>query len=212
MPTSAEVVNADFDPLTNSYTGEEPRYAEGGVARFSIGGEDDEDEKTRKAIIKNLMHSQSDKNMSGMDPRNEQMFLMKHMPNYAAAMSPSVTGMVEGSQYGDRMGRSYMEAKRNNALKNGENFEEQSSDYARFQPTNASIQDRTYGGIASIGRQLDDDTRVNLMAELQKTPYDKNVPDAIRRIGGGVSRKLDKAIDRIINESPQDINYITVKK
>jgi len=191
MPTSAEVVNADFDPITNPYTGEQPRYAEGGVARFSIGGEDDEDEKTRKAIIKNLMHSQSDKNMSEMGA--DQMFLMKHMPNYAAAMSPSVLGMIEGSQYGDRMGRSYMEAKRNNALKNGENFEEQSSDYVRVNPRVNDLQN--YGGIASIAKQLDPETRLNLMADVQRSPYDRNTLEAIRRIGGGVSRKLDKDSD-----------------
>ena len=31
MPTSAEVVNADFDPVTDPYTGQMPRYAEGGL-------------------------------------------------------------------------------------------------------------------------------------------------------------------------------------
>ena len=31
MPTSAEVVNADFDTVTDPYTGQEPRYAEGGL-------------------------------------------------------------------------------------------------------------------------------------------------------------------------------------
>lgn len=196
MPTSAEVVNADYDQVTNPYTGNMPRFADGGMARFSAGGQDDDDEdRLRKIVMRNLKGSTGEDLRMAMDSMDEQKFLMKNMPNYAASMSPSLSGMIEGSQYGDRMSRSYGDLAKANALKSGQDYIEPSSNYVRFQPTNANLQDKTYGGIASIGRQLDDDTRINLMAALQRTPYDKNALDAVRRIGGGVSRKLDKDTD-----------------
>jgi hypothetical protein len=144
----------------------------------------------RKNIMKNLKHSSTEDLRMAMDSMDDQKFLMKNMPNYAASMSPPLQGMIEGNQYGDRMGRSYMESAKNNALKNGKNFEEQSSDYAKIIPKINDLQN--YGGIASIGKQLDPETRLNLMADIQRSPYDRNTLEAIRRIGGGVSRKLDK--------------------
>jgi hypothetical protein len=49
-----------------------------------------------------------------------------------------------------------------------------------------------YGGIASIGRQIDPDTRVNAMANIFRTPYDRNATDSVRRLGVGVDRQLGK--------------------
>jgi hypothetical protein len=55
------------------------------------------------------------------------------------------------------------------------------------------VQDeRNYGGIASIGQQVDPNTRVNLMADLQRTPYDKNALESVRRVGAGIDRKIGK--------------------
>jgi len=168
------------------------KKASGGIAGYSGGGDatSDDEEKMRKNIMKNLKHSSTEDLRMAMDSMDDQKFLMKNMPNYAASMSPPLQGMIEGNQYGDRMARSYMEAKRNNALKNGKDFEEESSDYVRVNPRVDNLQN--YGGIASIGKQLDPETRLNLMADIQRSPYDRNTLEAIRRIGGGVSRKLDK--------------------
>jgi hypothetical protein len=49
-----------------------------------------------------------------------------------------------------------------------------------------------YGGIASIGRQIDPNTRVNAMANIQRTPYDRNAMESVRRLGVGVDRQLGK--------------------
>jgi len=168
------------------------KKASGGIAGYSGGGDatSDDEEKMRKNIMKNLKHSSTEDLRMAMDSMDDQKFLMKNMPNYAASMSPPLQGMIEGNQYGDRMARSYMEAKRNNALKNGKDFEEESSDYVRVNPRVDNLQN--YGGIASIGKQLDPETRLNLMADIQRSPYDRNTLEAIRKIGGGVSRKLDK--------------------
>jgi hypothetical protein len=55
------------------------------------------------------------------------------------------------------------------------------------------VQDeRNYGGIASIGQQIDPNTRMNFMADLQRTPYDRNALESVRRIGAGIDRKIGK--------------------
>jgi hypothetical protein len=144
------------------------RYDRGGKA------EDDTDEEVRKRILKNLQGSSKEDLSRVVNGLDEQQFLMKHMPNYAAAMSPSLSGMVEGAQFGDRMAKSYGGSPRD----------------VNIQPM---IRDaNNYGGIASIGHQLDPDTRLNLMANVQRSPYDRNTLDAVRRIGGGVSHQIDK--------------------
>lgn len=142
--------------------------------------------------MKNLKHSSTEDLRMAMDAMDEQKFLMKNMPNYAASMAPSLSSMIEGAQYGDRMSKSYMDKAKDNALRSGQEFIAPSSDYMRVQPTSADYKSGTYGGIASIGKQIDPDTRVNLMANLQRTPYDRNALETIRRIEGGVSRQLDK--------------------
>jgi hypothetical protein len=107
---------------------------------------------------------------------NQQEFLRKNMPNYAAAMAPSISGMVEGAQYGDRMAKSYGGQPRD----------------INVMPTTIDPQSGMYGGIASIGRQIDPQTRVNAMANVFRTPYDRNVTDSVRRLGVGVDRQLGK--------------------
>jgi hypothetical protein len=59
-------------------------------------------------------------------------------------------------------------------------------------PTMVDPQSGMYGGIASIGRQIDPDTRVNAMANIFRTPYDRNATDSVRRLGVGVDRQLGK--------------------
>lgn len=168
MPASAEVVRSDYDAKTHPYSG----------VMMANGGSVDGEAELRKTVMKNLQRlapEQLQDVMGFMDEgQREQQFLMKNMPNYAEAMKPSISSMVEGAQYGDRMQQSLGQ-----------------------QPMGMNIQprfedERNYGGIASIGQQLDPNTRVNMMADLQRTPYDKNALDSVRRVGAGIDRKIGK--------------------
>jgi hypothetical protein len=178
MPVSAEIIRSDYDSQTRPYSG--ITMAEGGIARFADRGMVDEEAELRKTVMNNLKKLSPDQlqNVMGfMDQKEtEQQFLMKHMPNYAESMKPTISGMVEGAQYGDRMAKSY----------GG-----QPKDF-NIMPTNVDPQSGMYGGIASIGKQVDPNTRVNMMADLQRTPYDRNALESVRRIGAGVDRKIGK--------------------
>jgi hypothetical protein len=178
MPVSAEIVRSDYDSQTRPYSG--ITMAEGGIARFADRGMVDEEAELRKTVMNNLKKLSPDQlqNVMGfMDQKEtEQQFLMKHMPNYAESMKPTISSMVEGAQYGDRMAKSY----------GG-----QPKDF-NIMPTNVDPQSGMYGGIASIGKQVDPNTRVNMMADLQRTPYDRNALEAVRRVGVGVDRKIGK--------------------
>jgi hypothetical protein len=156
------------------------------------GGEVEMDEKRKKAIMKNIKGASTERLENILGAMNQQEFLMKNMPNYAAAMAPSISGMVEGAQYGDRMSKSFNDMAKANALKSGQDFQDQPQNYARVMPTMVDPQSGMYGGIASIGRQVDPNTRVNAMANLQRTPYDRNAMEAVRRLGVGVDRQLGK--------------------
>jgi hypothetical protein len=155
------------------------------------GGEVEMDEKRRKAIMKNIKGASTEQLENILGAMNQQEFLMRNMPNYAQAMSPSISGMVEGAQYGDRMSQAYDDIAKKRAMEMGEKFVPQEN-YARIQPKMIDPQSGMYGGIASIGRQIDPQTRVNMMADLQRTPYDRNALESVRRLGVGVDRKLGK--------------------
>jgi hypothetical protein len=176
MPVSAEIVRSDYNSQTRPYSG--ITMANGGIARFADKGAVDEEAELRKTVMNNLKKLAPDQlqNVMGfMDQKEtEQQFLMKHMPNYAESMRPTISGMVEGAQYGDRMTQAY-----------------------GGQPKDFNVMprvqdERNYGGIASIGRQIDPNTRVNMMADFQRTPYDKNALESVRRVGAGVNRKMGK--------------------
>jgi hypothetical protein len=189
MPASAEVIRSDYDAKTDPYTG--VMMAGGGIARFSDKGMVDEEAELRKIVLNNLkrLSPEQMQNVFATEDMREKQFLMKNMPNYAEAMRPSISSMIEGAQYGDRMNQAYGDIAKNKAIQNGQEFTPQ-TDYARFQPR---VQDvNNYGGIASIGRQIDPDTRMNLMSDLQRTPYDKNALESVRRVGAGVDRKIGK--------------------
>jgi hypothetical protein len=178
MPVSAEIVRSDYNSQTRPYSG--ITMADGGIARFADKGAVDEEAELRKTVMNNLKKLNPDQlqNVMGfMDQKEtEQQFLMKHMPNYAESMRPTISGMVEGAQYGDRMAQSYGR---------------QPKDF-NLMPTNVDPQSGMYGGIASIGRQVDPNTRVNMMADLQRTPYDRNALESVRRVGAGVDRRIGK--------------------
>jgi hypothetical protein len=177
MPASAEVIRSDYDAKTNPYTG--VMMANGGIAKFSDKGMVDEEAELRKTVMNNLkkLNPEQMQNVMGSfqeEGMREKQFLMKNMPNYAEAMRPSISSMVEGAQYGDRMAQSYGGQPRDvNVM-------------PRIQDVN------NYGGIAYIGQQVDPDTRVNMMADLQRTPYDRNALEAVRRVGAGIDRKIGK--------------------
>jgi hypothetical protein len=177
MPASAEVIRSDYDAKTSPYTG--VMMANGGMAKFADKGMVDEEAELRKTVMNNLKKLSPDQMQNVMgsfqqEDMREKQFLMKNMPNYAEAMRPSISSMVEGAQYGDRMAQSY----------GGE---------PRAVNVMPRVQDeRNYGGIASIGQQIDPNTRMNLMADLQRTPYDKNALESVRRVGAGIDRRIGK--------------------
>jgi hypothetical protein len=140
------------------------------------GGEVSMDADRQKLIMKNIKGASTEQLEQILGSMNQQEFLMKNMPNYAQAMRPSISGMVEGAQYGDRMAKSYGGQPRD----------------INVMPTNIDPQSGMYGGIASIGRQIDPNTRVNAMANIQRTPYDRNAMDSVRRLGVGVDRQIGK--------------------
>ena len=169
-------------------------YAHGGVPRYADRGMVDEEAELRKTVMNNLKRLSPEQMQNVMgnfqeEGMREKQFLMKNMPNYSAVMAPSISSMVEGAQYGDRMAQSYNDITKAKQAQMGQDFVPQ-TDYARFQPR---VQDlNNYGGIASIGQQVDPDTRVNMMADLQRTPYDRNALESVRRVGAGVDRKIGK--------------------
>jgi hypothetical protein len=177
MPASAEVIRSDYDAKTQPYTG--VMMANGGMAKFADKGMVDEEAELRKTVMNNLkkLNPEQMQNVMGsfqQEDMREKQFLMKNMPNYASSMAPSISSMVEGAQYGDRMAQSF-----------------------GGQPRDINVMPRiqdadNYGGIASIGRQIDPDTRVNMMADLQRTPYDRNALESVRRVGAGIDRKIGK--------------------
>ena len=159
-----------------TYTSGTPYLAANGglMSAGYAGGGDLTEEEYRKIVLKNIKNASTKELEQTLGDMNEQQFLMKNMPNYAQAMRPSISSMVEGAQYGDRMAQSYGGQPRD----------------INVMPR---IQDeRNYGGIASIGQQVDPNTRVNLMADLQRTPYDKNALESVRRVGAGIDRKIGK--------------------
>ena len=143
---------------------------------YAGGGEVDLDQERNKLIMKNIKSASTKDLEKIMGAMNQQEFLMKNMPNYAQAMSPTISGMVEGAQYGDRMAKAYGGQPRD----------------INVMPTMVDPQSGMYGGIASIGRQVDPQTRVNAMANIQRTPYDRNAMESVRRLGVGVDRQLGK--------------------
>jgi hypothetical protein len=153
--------------------------------RYANGGEAIDSDKERMQmmnLIKNRIQESSQGPINFQDPsqmqdqRNQLEFMMRNNPNFAASMSPPLQGMIEGAQYGDRMSKSYGGQPRD----------------FNVMPTTVDPTTGSYGGIASIGKQIDPKTRINAMANLYRSPYDKNATDAVRRLGGGISRQIGK--------------------
>ncbi len=142
---------------------------------YSNGG-DISDEDRNRIIMKNIKGSSTKELEKALGALNQQEFLRKNMPAYSEAMRPSISSMVEGAQYGDRMTQAYGGQPRD----------------FNITPTMIDPQRGMYGGIAQIGKNIDPQTRVNAMADIERTPYDRNVGDSIRRVGVGVDRQIGR--------------------
>jgi hypothetical protein len=169
-------------------------YANGGIPRFADKGMVDEEAELRRTVMNNLERlapEQLQNVMGYMNPADkEKQFLSKHMPGYAESMRPSISGMVEAAQYGDRMAQSAGQKPMG----------------MNFQPRIQDLQN--YGGIASIGQQIDPNTRMNMVADLQRTSYDRSPLDSVRRVGAGVNRKMgnDGNLSAYYEQDPRGLN------
>ena len=140
---------------------------------YSNGG--DIEAEQRKFIMKNIKGASTKELESTLDALNEQEFLRKNMPVYAESMKPSILGMMEGAQLKDRM--------------TPQNQQQQG---LNITPKVIDPNSGTYGGIASIAQNIDPRTRVNAMANLERTPFDRTVADSVRRVGVGVDRQIGR--------------------
>jgi len=142
---------------------------------YSNGG-DISDEDRNRIIMKNIKGSSTKELEKALGALNQQEFLRKNMPAYSEAMRPSISSMVESAQYGDRMTQAYGGQPRD----------------FNITPTMVDPQRGMYGGIAQIGKNIDPQTRVNAMADIERTPYTQNVEDSVRRVGVGVDRQIGR--------------------
>jgi len=158
---------------------------------YSNGG-DISDEDRNRIIMKNIKGASTKELEKALGSLNQQDFLRKNMPAYAEAMRPSISSMVEGAQYGDRMTQAYGGQPRD----------------FNITPTMVDPEKGMYGGIAQIGQNIDPRTRVNAMANIQRTPYDRNVEDSVRRVGVGVDRQIgrDSNLSAFYEQDPMGRN------
>jgi hypothetical protein len=162
-------------PVSAEMVDEAPAY-ERSSPILMAGGGDISDEERNRIIMKNIRGASTKELEKALDALNQQDFLRKNMPAYSEAMRPSISSMVEGAQYGDRMTQAYGGQPRD----------------FNITPTMVDPQRGMYGGIAQIGQNIDPQTRVNAMANIQRTPYDRNVEDSVRRVGVGVDRQIGR--------------------
>jgi hypothetical protein len=172
-------------------------YAHGGVARFADKGMVDEEAELRKTVMNNLkkLNPEQMKNvMSSFQGEGDlqKQFVTKNMPNYASSMAPSISSMVEGAQYGDRM-----------AQASGR----QPMDF-NITPTKIDPERGFFGGTAQIGQNIDPQTRVSAMADIERTPYDRTVSDSVRKVGVGLDRQIgrDSNLSAFYEQDPMGRN------
>jgi len=140
---------------------------------YSNGG--DIEAEQRKFIMQNIKGASTKELERTLDALNEQDFLRKNMPAYAESMKPSIMGMMEGAQFKDRM--------------TPPNLQQQG---LNISPTVIDPGSGTYGGIASIAKNIDPRTRVNAMADIERGPFDRTAADSVRRVGVGLDRQIGR--------------------
>jgi hypothetical protein len=163
-------------PVSSEMVMDAPAYERSNPMLMAGGGSVDLEEERQKLIMKNIKGASTKELEKALGALNEQDFLRRNMPGYAESMRPSISSMVEGAQYGDRMAQAYGGQPRD----------------INVMPTSFDPQSGNYGGIAQIGQNIDPQTRVNAMANIQRTPFDRNALDAVRRVGVGVDRQLGR--------------------
>jgi hypothetical protein len=163
-------------PVSSEMVMDAPAYERSNPMLMAGGGSVDLEEERQKLIMKNIKGASTKELEKALGALNEQDFLRRNMPGYAESMRPSISSMVEGAQYGDRMAQAYGGQPRD----------------INVMPTSFDPQSGNYGGIAQIGQNIDPQTRVNAMANIQRTPFDRNTLDAVRRVGVGVDRQIGK--------------------
>ena len=140
---------------------------------YAKGG--DIEAEQRKFIMQNIKGSSTKELERTLDALNEQDFLRKNMPAYSESMKPSIMGMMEGAQLKDRM--------------TPPNLQQQG---LNISPTVIDPGSGTYGGIASIAKNIDPRTRVNAMADIERGPFDRTPADSVRRVGVGLDRQIGR--------------------
>ena len=140
---------------------------------YSNGG--DIEAEQRKFIMQNIKGASTKELERTLDALNEQDFLRKNMPAYSESMKPSIMGMMEGAQLKDRM--------------TPPNLQQQG---LNISPTVIDPGSGTYGGIASIAKNIDPRTRVNAMADIERGPFDRTATDSVRRVGVGLDRQIGR--------------------
>ena len=146
---------------------------------FSMGyasGGDISDEERNRIIMKNIQGASTKELEKTLESLNQQEFMRRNMSGQSAPMRPSISSLVEGAQSGDRMAQASGRQPRN----------------FNVMPTTIDPERGFFGGIAQIGQNIDPQTRVNAVADIERTPYDRTVSDSVRKVGVGLDRQIGR--------------------
>ena len=146
---------------------------------FNMGyasGGDISDEELNRNIMKNIKGASTKELEKTLGSLNQQEFMRRNMSGQSAPMRPSISSLVEGAQSGDRMAQASGRQPRN----------------FNVMPTTIDPERGFFGGIAQIGQNIDPQTRVNAVADIERTPYDRTVSDSVRKVGVGLDRQIGR--------------------
>jgi hypothetical protein len=102
MPTSAEVVNAGYEPKVNAYTGMPVQnFAEGGIARLAAGGSAEERQATIADLYKKLLGRDPSE---GEDIMQWNDYLGEGSPSEILSLANRLAQTEEGAAYGKSEG------------------------------------------------------------------------------------------------------------
>jgi hypothetical protein len=102
MPTSAEVVNAGYEPKLNAYTGMPVQnFADGGIARLAVGGSAEEKQATIADLYKKLLGRDPSE---GEDIMQWNDYLGEGSPSEILSLANRLAQTEEGAAYGKSEG------------------------------------------------------------------------------------------------------------
>ena len=102
MPTSAEVVNSGYEPLTNSYSGlPMARFAKGGLPRLAEGGTPEDQRATISDLYQKLLGRAPGE---GEDIMQWQNYLGEGSPSEVLSLADRLAQTEEGTAYGKSEG------------------------------------------------------------------------------------------------------------